>query len=303
MTELIIKYPVRTLDDRLLLPADTALSQATLDEMISNNKDESYQKVSILSQDTIRQDLLNALFSSSYRSIFDTKQKVSDLLKFMEKLYTVLPTMESLYYFKQYDNYTYLHILKVFALSTLLSQVLVEDYQDLIRESVAGPIHDFGKICIPLKILKKSTPLTRTERDIIEHHTSAGYVLLSYYLKDSGSFLAKVAKEHHERRDGSGYPLGISVKDQMLEIIMVSDIYDALISTRPYRGTAYDNRTALEELTRMATEGKLGCDVVKALVACNRSTKPHHKECIVSTEERGTPPKDNRYGIINDEEN
>jgi HD-GYP domain-containing protein (c-di-GMP phosphodiesterase class II) len=178
----------------------------------------------------------------------------------------------------------------------------VENYQNLIRESMAGPIHDLGKICIPLKILKKTNPLTRTERGIIEHHTSAGYVLLSYYLKDSDSFLAKVAKEHHERRDGSGYPLGISVTDQMLEIIMVSDIYDALISTRPYRGTAYDNRTALEELTRMAAEGKLGWDVVKALVACNRGTKPHYKECIVSTEERGAPPKDNRYGIINDVE-
>jgi HD-GYP domain-containing protein (c-di-GMP phosphodiesterase class II) len=223
------------------------------------------------------------------------------MLKFMERIFTILPTLESLYYFKQYDNYTYLHILKVFALSTLLSQTLVENYQNLIRESMSGPIHDLGKICIPLKILKKTNPLTRTERGIIEHHTSAGYVLLSYYLKDSDSFLAKVAKEHHERRDGSGYPLGISVTDQMLEIIMVSDIYDALISTRPYRGTAYDNRTALEELTRMAAEGKLEWDAVKALVACNRSTKPHYKECIVSTEERGKSPKDNRYGIINEE--
>ena len=123
-------------------------------------------------------------------------------------------------------------------------------------------------------------------------------MLLSYFLKDSRSFAARVAKEHHERRDGSGYPFGISLKDRMVEIIAVCDIYDALLSPRPYRPISYDNRTALEEITEMAQGGKLSLDVVKVLVSHNRKDKPHFRECRLSTEKRGTAPAENLYGNI-----
>jgi len=167
---------------------------------------------------------------------------------------------------------------------------------------MAGTIHDFGKICVPLKILKKSDPLTRSARGILEHHALAGYVLLSYFLQDYQSFSAQVAKEHHERRDGSGYPLGISLKDRMIEIIAACDIYDALLSPRPYRPTAYDNRTALEEITEMAKEGKFDWELVQTLVSYNRKDKPYFRDCKISAEKRGTPPADNLYGVIVEED-
>ena len=119
-------------------------------------------------------------------------------------------------------------------------------------------------------MLKKTTPLTKTERGFIEHHAAAGYVILSYYYKDIQHLACKVALDHHERRDGSGYPRGILLNDPMVEIIAVSDIYDALIKPRPYRSGPYDNRTALEEITEMAEQYKIGWDVIKALFAHNR---------------------------------
>jgi HD-GYP domain-containing protein (c-di-GMP phosphodiesterase class II) len=82
---------------------------------------------------------------------------------------------------------------------------------------------------VPLHILKKTTPLTRTERGIIEHHAAAGYVLINYYYKDIQPLTCRVALDHHERKDGSGYPRGIIFKDPLVEIIAVGDIYDALI--------------------------------------------------------------------------
>jgi response regulator RpfG family c-di-GMP phosphodiesterase len=102
-----------------------------------------------------------------------------------------------------------------------MANVLLENSKDQVIEAMAGQMHDFGKICVPLPILKKSNPLTRTERGVLEHHALAGFVLLSYLLQDSRSFAAQIAKEHHERRDGSGYPLGIRLKDQMVEIIFM----------------------------------------------------------------------------------
>jgi len=183
-------------------------------------------------------------------------------------------------------------------MSTIMARDLLEKPEDWIIEVMAGAIHDYGKICVPLQILKKSDSLTRTDRSILEHHTLAGYVLLSYFLQDRRSFAALVAKEHHERRDGSGYPLGISLSDRMVEIIAACDVYDALLSPRPYRPTPYDNRTALEEITEMAKEGKLSWEVVQTLVSNNRKDRPHFQECVVSTEKRGTPPEDNLYGVI-----
>ena len=144
--------------------------------------------------------------------------------------------------------------------------------------------------------------LTRSDRNILEHHAFAGFVLLSYLLKDHRSFAARVAKEHHERRDGSGYPLAISLRDRMVEIIAVCDIYDALLSPRPYRPMPYDNRTALEEIIEMAQAGKLSWDVVQTLVSHSRKDRPHFRECRLSTEKRGKAPAENLYGVIVEKE-
>jgi hypothetical protein len=88
----------------------------------------------------------------------------------------------------------------------------------------------------------------------------------------------------------------------MVEIIAACDVYDALLSPRPYRTTPYDNRTALEEITEMAKGGKLSWDVVQTLVSHNRKDRPHFRECRISTEKRGIPPPDNLYGVIIEKE-
>ena len=67
---------------------------------------------------------------------------------------------------------------------------------------------------------------------------------------------------------------------------------------RPYRPTSYDNRTALEEITEQARQGKIGWEVVQALVVYNRKSRSHYRDCKVSVEKRGTPPVDNQYGIF-----
>jgi len=251
---------------------------------------------------SVKEDCLNFFSTPPYETIFSDKKPINDLLNLLETVHLSIPVLESLDYFKQHDFHTYSHILMVFALSTLLAEDLIPDYQECIQLSATGPTHDIGKICVPLPILKKATPLTKTERGFIEHHTAAGYVLLSYYYKGIQNLACGVALSHHERRDGSGYPRGIMLKDPIVEIIAVSDIYDALIKPRPYRPTAYDNRTALEEITEMAEQNKIGWDVVKVLIAHNRKSKPYYREIRISAEKRGIPPSYNVYGIIAEEE-
>lgn len=298
MFNLKLIYPVRSLDNQQLLPEGSTLSAETLDALVSSNKTASYKKYSLLQYGSVKNDLILFLGEAPFDVIFSDKERVNKLFKLMETVYLLLPVLESLDYFKTKDFYTYRHILIVFALSSLLAEDLISDYNARIMEIATGPTHDMGKICVPLHILNKSDPLTQSELMALIHHSAAGYVLLSYYLKDSNNLSTTVAIDHHERRDGSGYPRGIHLRDQMVEIVAVSDVYDALISPRPYRPVAYDNRTAFEEITGMAERKEIGWDVVKAIVAHSRRDKPHYNKCKVSAEKRGMPPPGNVHGLI-----
>ncbi len=299
MPDITLKYPVYTMNNRLLLPAGVQLSPETMESLIPISHGTVVQTFSLLNYGCIKDDILSFISRiPQYRLIFACQKRMNDLVNLMESVCLPLPVLGSLDYFKQYDFYTYRHILMVFALSSLLAQDITEGRWQLIQQAAAGPTHDFGKICIPLSILKKTRPLTEVEHQMLKHHTVAGYVLLTYYYQNTDNSAARVARDHHERLDGSGYPAGICLRDRMAEIVIVSDIYDDLISARPSRPIAYGNRTALEEITRMADRGEISLDVVKALIAHNRKSRPHYSECVLSKERRGTPPSGNLYGVI-----
>ncbi len=301
MTALKLKHNIFTLDNRLLLPAGTVVSDDIVEELISTHESPSTKSSPFLKYGSIKDNILSFFFQPPYNTIFADEKQTASLLDLMEQVAVPYPILETMDYFKQHDFYTYRHFIMVFALSILLARDLMEDYNDLLTEVLAGPTHDIGKICVPLDILKKTDPLTMSERQFLEHHAIAGYILQSYYIRDSKNFSAMVARDHHERKDGSGYPYGTHLKDLMIEIVVASDVYDALISPRPYRRLSYDNRTALEEISMMAEKGKLSWEIAQALVAVNRKDRPHYSECTVSLDKRGTPPPDNVYGIIVDE--
>jgi HD-GYP domain-containing protein (c-di-GMP phosphodiesterase class II) len=301
MPEITLEHPIRTLDNQSLFSAGTLVTEKTLNVVIDSHRAVSYQTYPLLLYGSIQEDCLDFLGFPPYSTIFQDRKQIDGLFKLLETVRFPIPILQSLDYFKQRDLFTYTHVLMVFALSTLLAKDLIPDYQDCIQLSATGPTHDIGKISVPLHILKKTTPLTKTERGFLEHHAAAGYVLLSYYYKDFRYLACAVALDHHERRDGSGYPRGIPLKDPLVEIIAVSDIYDALIMPRPYRSGAYDNRTAMEEITEMAKQNKVGWDVVKALIAHHRKSYLPYKEITISTEKRGVPPAYNVYGVVADE--
>ena len=302
MQRLTIRHPIHALDRQLLFPPGAVLTKETIETVIPSDRSHSNAMSPLLSYGSVNKDCLRFCSSPPYETIYSGKNSLRDLLRSLETVRLSIPILQSLDYFKENDFYTYAHTLMVFALSTLLANDLIPDRRDCIRLSATGPTHDIGKICVPLPILKKTTPLIKTERSFLEHHAAAGYVLLQYYHKGIQPLAWKVALEHHERKDCSGYPRGIPLQDLLVEIIAVSDVYDALIAPRPYRSTVYDNRTALEEITKMAEQGKIGWDVVKALIAHNRKTKPDYRKIKLSSKKRGIPPPHNVYGMIAEEE-
>jgi len=290
-----LTHAVTDLKGNHLLAAGTCLTGPVMQALVSG-RTAAVKSYCLLDFRQVRSDLSNLLTVAPYHVILQEKSRQQTLLDIADEVMLPEPTLEVLHYFRDADFYTYCHSLRVFALSILISRELIDERQRMIQEIVAGPTHDIGKLCVPIEVLTKQTPLTNLEQDHLRHHALAGYVLLSQHFQDPAILAAEAARDHHERRDGSGYPLGICIDNRKIDIIMVSDIYDALISPRPYRPVPYDNRSALEELTRQADAGLISKAVVRALIALNRRSNLHYSRCVISSERRGTPPADNVYG-------
>lgn len=295
-----LRFPIKTLDGRLLLPEGSALTEETFTLLRTSHPSAVLKTYPLMDHGSVKKDILSLFDRPPYHIVFSKADGIAEIMDIMKTVRFVAPVLEVLDFFKAHDAPTYHHMLAIFALTILIARDLVPNYRKRVSEIACGPTHDFGKICVPLDILKKQQPLTVSELDQLKHHTLAGYVLLGYYFGDSRSLAALVARDHHERMNGSGYPNGIRQQDLMVEIVAVCDIYDALISPRPYRTDSYDNRTALEVLTVMAQKGEIGWRVVKALIVLNRASKPRGPEAVVSAENRGTPPADNCYGRLSD---
>ena len=302
MANIITEYPIKTLDGIEILARGTELTEETLAELIQKNASASYESLPLMDYGRVRQDLLIFINYHPYNIVFSDLEQHQDILQILEKIKLPLSVLECLEHFKQNDFQTYRHSLMVLVVSVLLAKNLLPNYKELFSSTIIGASHDIGKICLPLEILKKSTPLTKSEHEHLKHHTVAGYVLLSYYLRDHENPIAKLARDHHERRDSSGYPRGIKQTDKMVEIVAVADVYDALLMPRSYRPISYDNRTALEEITSMAERGAIGWDVLKALIAQNRRVKSSYRDIIISEEKRGKSPVGNLYGEIIDDD-
>jgi HD-GYP domain-containing protein (c-di-GMP phosphodiesterase class II) len=285
----------------VLLEAGTALTGETMEALRAPPPEGARESRNFLDHGSIRDDLLKLFAAEPYSQIFPGPQ-VEETMRDMETTELDAPILQAMDYFRERDFFTYRHSLIVFALSTLLAKDLVPDYGERVQVDATGPTHDIGKICVPIEVLTKTSPLTHRERSLLDHHALAGYVLLCHYLGDSDSLACRVARDHHERKNGSGYPLGTQLENPMVEIIAVCDVYDALIAPRPYRPVNYDNRTALEEIIAMAGRGEVGQDTVKSLIAHNRRVKKNYRECSISFEKRGTPPPNNLYGITAEDE-
>lgn len=135
------------------------------------------------------------------------------------------------------DSYTQGHSLRVALYSCLLAKKLGYSDKDVSVVHYCALVHDIGKIGVPDTILKKSGKLSKTERGLINRHTVIGYDVLKSITKMPE--LALVARSHHERWDGSGYPDGlVGMKTPAFaRIVCIADSFDAMTSNRAYRAS------------------------------------------------------------------
>jgi putative nucleotidyltransferase with HDIG domain len=168
--------------------------------------------------------------------------------------------------FRDYD--TGLHTQRVGECAAKIAQALGLPSGDVEQLRLAARLHDIGKISIPDSILLGRSELTAEQWTVIRAHTEVGAKMLSGSQSPLVQLAEEIALSHHERWDGSGYPKGLAGEAIPLSgrITAVADVFDALLSERPYKH-AWSKHAAIAEI-RVLAGSCFDPVVVEAFLRC-----------------------------------
>lgn len=194
-------------------------------------------------------------FTTATRSITD------DLMKAISDNDAIAVDISTL---KISDEYTFKHSVDVATMAMIVAKKHGLKQNEVYELGISGLLHDVGKSKIPNEILNKAGKLTDEEFMMMKQHTLFGYQILKE--KDDLSNPIKLGVlQHHEKMNGRGYPMGVSADKINLfaRIISVADIYDALVTERPYK-KPFSPRDAVEMIMSMTEE--LDINVMKSFM-------------------------------------
>lgn len=183
------------------------------------------------------------LLQAERRNLEKAKDQLSNALSAM-----VAPIVTAM---EMRDPYTTGHQSRVAEIAWAIGREMGWPEERLQGLRVAALVHDIGKISIPSEILTKPGKLNAAEREMIKGHAETGYAIL----RDIPFAwpVAQIVRQHHEKLDGSGYPMGLMEDAILLEakVLAVADIVEAMASYRPYR-QGIRLEVVLEQLEREA---------------------------------------------------
>lgn len=148
------------------------------------------------------------------------------------------------------DTYTSGHSERVARYSEAIAREMGVAGRQLDHITVAGYLHDIGKITVDRSIINNPRPLTEREFKELNKHAATGYEILSH-IRHPWDEIAQMAGSHHEKFDGTGYPRGLSGEQIPLgaRIVTLADSFDAMMTDRPYRARLPLDR-ALSDVAR-----------------------------------------------------
>jgi response regulator RpfG family c-di-GMP phosphodiesterase len=149
------------------------------------------------------------------------------------------------------DDDTGHHVQRIRSMTEAVCAALGFSEDETERMGLASTMHDIGKIHVPDFILRKPGSLSAEEWAVMKNHTRDGEAILGH--QPFYRTARAIARSHHERWDGGGYPDGLKGENIPLaaRIVTVVDVFDALTHSRPYK-TAWPKQVALEEMKRLA---------------------------------------------------
>jgi len=193
------------------------------------------------------------LYSNTSSADFSTATKniADDLMKAISENDALAVDISAL---KVSDEYTFKHSVDVATMAMIIAKKLGMSQEEIYEIGIAGLLHDIGKSKIPNELLNKPGRLEEAEFELMKKHSLFGYQILRENEGLSDAVKLGVL-QHHEKMNGVGYPFGVP-GDQICKfarIISVVDIYDALVTERPYKH-GFSPRDAVEMIMAMTAE-------------------------------------------------
>ncbi len=185
-------------------------------------------------------DNLKNVFSKvvMHNEQIDGESILSDVENVVSKGRNSIHILDMLQCMRGYDDVTYVHSVNVALLSNMIGRIVYPDISDeeLKVLTLAGLLHDIGKMMVPDNIIQKKGRLTLPEYNLVKTHALFGNNILKG-IDNLDPRIAEVAMRHHERCDGTGYPGGYKREqiEPFARIVAIADTYDAMTSDRAYR--------------------------------------------------------------------
>lgn len=203
-----------------------------LEQMRSSEEFEEFSSTILKTVDKFHNELDNITNNAGK---IDTDSLYRDIKKIMTQGRNNLHVFDMLHCMRDYDDMTYIHSVNVSIICHMFGTWLNFGSRDLETLTLCGLLHDVGKLTIPNDLLNKKDPLTQEEFNLLRTHALRGYNILQPH--DINIHIKMTAMMHHERCDGSGYPMGLTSAqiDRFAKIVMIADVYDAMTSSRCYR--------------------------------------------------------------------
>ncbi len=166
----------------------------------------------------------------------DVDELISHTVSLLSSENEYVNVFDMLHNMRQMDDSAYVHSMNVGLICNIFAHWLRMSEEDIKTATLCGLLHDIGKTKIPSQILKKPGRLTEWELGVIRTHPKEGYDIVAN--ADINEHIKNAILMHHERCDGSGYPLGLTSSqiDPFAKIVAIADVYDAMTSARVYRG-------------------------------------------------------------------
>jgi HD-GYP domain-containing protein (c-di-GMP phosphodiesterase class II) len=241
---------------------ETNSSTSKMTAMVKKEEELSFPNMYLQSVKRFKQ-LFTNWQSGSNIDMYEVRQSV---LQVLQESTNYPREMLLLHHYATREDYIHHHAVSVGILSTFLAKKLQYSSGDCIQIGLAGVLSDCGMAKVQPSILKKSGALSPAEYEEIKKHTIQGYNLLKKIPSIKEGVLLGVL-QHHEREDGSGYPLKVqgTKLHPFSKILAVADVYLAMTSERPYRSKQSPFRVL--EMMMKDQFGQFNHQVMRALIS------------------------------------
>ena len=167
----------------------------------------------------------------------DSEKLVSDALRMLHPPTGDINVFDMVHNMRAYDDITFAHSMNVGLICNVFAGWMGFNEEEQRLATECGILRDIGKLKISESIIKKPKKLTEAEYLVVKTHPTEGYKILQRY--DVSEHVKNAALMHHERADGSGYPLGLVSNqiDKYAKMVAIADVYEAMTATRNYRGS------------------------------------------------------------------